>query len=147
MATKIQKYEDAVLKELKNLEDRKLLGTKEDELYCQYNKKCAEKINKFLDGIGSDKRYDSNECSCVENFIVDNFEEGSEEQGKVIAFCENNIISFESRIEIPKSLCLSSYKVFLDLNIPMNLTKGDFSSIEIFKIYKEHVYSATHDND
>lgn len=147
MATKIQKYEEAILKEIKNKEKRASLLAKEDILYAQYNEKCAEKINNFLKSIGSKKSYDPSKNSCTEYFVVDNFEEGSEEQSKVIDFCEKNITNLESGIEISKSLFLSSYRVFAELNIPLNLTRKDFSSDEIFKMYKEHVYSATHDND
>lgn len=147
MTTKIQKYEEAILEEIKNNKERASLLSKEDALYAQYNKKCAEKINNFLLGIGSKKSYDPSKNSCIEYFIVDNLEEGSEEQSKVIEFCEKNIENFESGIDIPKSLFLSSYKVFAKLNIPLNLTRNDFSFDETFEMYKEHVYSATHDND
>lgn len=104
MTTKIQKYEEAILEEIKNNKERASLLSKEDALYAQYNKKCAEKINNFLFSIGSKKSYDPSKNSCIEYFIVDNLEEGSEEQSKVIEFFARRtlkILKAESKFQIP----------------------------------------------
>ena len=143
---KIKEYELAIAKEVATTKEHDALQAKENEYFILYNAKCAKIINKHLQEIGSEKRYDTSKYSCIEYFIVDEFEEGSKEQLELIDFCEKNIPLPECE-DISDSFPYFSYEAFMRLDMPLDLKRSDFSSDEIFKKYKEHVFSATHDFD
>lgn len=143
---KIREYELAIAKEVATKKEYHTLQTMQEEYFALYNAKCAEIINKHLQEIGSEKRYDTNKYSCTEYFIVDAFEEGSKEQLELIDFCEKNVPLPECE-DISDYFPYFSYEAFMRLNMPLNLKRSDFSSEEIFKKYNEHVFSATHDFD
>lgn len=147
MTSKIQKYEDAIRRELKRGKEITQLYLEEQKLYARYNQECAERINRFLESIGSKKRFVPTQSSCFEYFVVDNFSDEDEESEKVVEFCKKNIPRFKSGIKIPKNLCLSGFKAFQELNIPLNLQRTNFSSEEMFKEYMSHVHSVMHDCD
>lgn len=144
MNAKIHTYEQAIAKEIACTFERKALLAKQDESLVRHNARCAELINKYLKESGSTKRYDVTCYSCPENFIVDNFE--GAEQINLIKFCEKNIPAYVE-ISIPAKLWYSSYRAFNELGISLKLTRRDFSSAQYYNVYKEHVFSATHDFD
>lgn len=54
MTYEIQKYEQAILREIKNKEILDELEKKSDMEYQDYLNECTKKINKFLEQKGSD---------------------------------------------------------------------------------------------
>ena len=147
MTNEIQKYEQAIQQELKNKEILDELEKKADMEYRSYLNECTEKINKFLKLKGSDARYDASFGEGYDYLATRNFEEGSKMQDEFFEFVDNNLPRYVNSVKIPHKLYHSSLKDFVDLNLPLNLKREDFSSDKYYKIYKSHVYYILSDRD
>lgn len=147
MTKEIQKYEQAIQQEIKNKEFLDELDKKADMEYQSYLNECTEKINRFLEQKGSDARYDVSYGEGYDYFATRNFEESSKMQDEFFEFVDNKLSRFVSSIKIPQELYHSSLTDFVDLNLPLNLKREDFSSDKYYKIYKSHVYDIQRDRD
>ena len=143
----IKKYDNAISHDINTTNAMFELWRNEDSARMEYLRECAIKINHYLESKGSSLRYNPEMNSDYVEFITNNFELGSTEQKEIIDFVDN-LPPFEgSGIEIKPSNTMTSYEVFYEENIPLNLTKSDFSSEDNYRIYEQHVYAATHDFD
>lgn len=144
MTKEIQKYEQAIQREIKNKEVLDELEKKADVEYQSYLNVCTEKINKFLDQKGSDARYDVSYGEGYDYFATRNFEEGSKMQEEFFDFVDNKLSRFVGKVKIPHELYHSS---LTDFDLPLNLKREDFSSDKYYKIYKYHVHCILSDRD
>lgn len=147
MTTKNQQYEQAIQQEIKNQATLAELEKKSDKEYQNYLNKCAEEINKFLEQKGSDVRFDATKDASFDFFAACKFEEGGKMQNDFFEFVDNKLPRFKQTVEIPHELYHSSLTDFVELNIPLNLKREDFSSDEHYRIYKGHVRAILSDRD
>ncbi len=127
------------------LNDRAKELQNEDVAYNKYLNICADKINAFLKEQGSSIHYDPSKDSGYVEFITNNFEPCTKEQKAIIDFVET-LPPYESSLKITP-FKMDSYNLFFELEIPYDLTKKEFSTEENYRVYKQHVFSATHDFD
>lgn len=142
----MRKYFDAVIKEIEEEKARAEVLKNEDAAYLAYLNKCALKINRFLEGSGSDVRYNPDSDSDFVEFITNAFEYDSKEQKAMIEFVRT-LPKYKYEYEIPHSSVLESYKIFLSESVPCDLTRKDFPSEDVFRMYEQHVCAATSDDD
>lgn len=93
MTYEIQKYEQAILREIKNKEILDELEKKSDMEYQDYLNECTKKINKFLGQKGSDARYDVAYGEGYDYFATRNLEKGSKMQEEFFDFVDNQVVS------------------------------------------------------
>lgn len=144
MTYEIQKYEQAILREIKNKEILDELEKKSDMEYQSYLNECTKKINKFLEQKGSDARYDVAYGEGYDYFATRNLEEGSKMQEEFFDFVDNKLSRFVGKVKIPHELYHSS---LTDFDLPLDLNREDFSSDKYYKIYKYHVHCILSDRD
>lgn len=94
MTYEIQKYEQAILREIKNKEILDELEKKSDMEYQDYLNECTKKINKFLEQKGSDARYDVAYGEGYDYFATRNLEKGSKMQEEFFDFVDNKLSRF-----------------------------------------------------
>lgn len=145
MTKEIQKYEQAIQREIKNKEILDELEKKSDMEYQNYLNESAEKINRFLEQKGSSARFKASYGEGYDHFAICNLEEGSKLQEEFFDFVDNKLPRYVETVKIPEELRYCSIWDFG--NLPLNLKREDFSSDKYYKIYKYHVHCILSDRD
>lgn len=143
----IKKYDNAISYDIAATKAMFEIWKDKDTARMTYLRACATQINSFLKSNGRTLVYNPETDSDYHEFITNHFELGSKEQDAIIKFVSTLPSFEESGVEILPSTTMTSYAVFYEEDIPFNLVRSDFSSEDNFRMYKQHVYAATHDFD
>lgn len=144
--SKIKNFEKAVEKELRSKNEYYRVNKEELNLYKTYMSEITHKLNNFLETEGFKIRYNPDIHMGIEHFLSNIFKNEWEINDKIVSFIDK-LPRFKSNLKFPKQYCGLAFRVACDIELPLNLTRKDFSSCPSYEEYQNYVHEVIYDMD